>query len=118
MGAQGLKIALAPLGWRLLRSTVRVAPARPEAPQAPRIYACLHRDILPAILHCRVARPVLMISDSEDGEILVRTLGERDFGAVRGSTEEHGGRALVALCRLVEAGRSAGLAVDGPKGPF
>jgi lysophospholipid acyltransferase (LPLAT)-like uncharacterized protein len=25
---------------------------------------------------------------------------------------------LIALCRLVEAGRSAGVAVDGPKGPF
>ncbi len=112
---QGLKLALAPLGWALLRRTVRV-----DAPPAagPCIYACLHRDILPAILHVRPVRPVLMVSSSPDGDILVRTLGERDFGFVRGSGEEHGGRAFLALCRLVEEGRSAGLAVDGPKGPF
>lgn len=112
---QGLKLALAPLGWALLRRTVRVDG---PPPAGPCIFACLHRDILPAILHVRPARPVLMVSSSPDGDILVRTLGERDFGFVRGSGEEHGGRAFLALCRLVEEGRSAGLAVDGPKGPF
>ena len=112
---QALKLALAPLGWALLRRTVRVEG---PAPSGPCIYACLHRDILPAILYVRPTRPVLMVSSSPDGDILVRTLGERDFGFVRGSGEEHGGRAFLALCRLVEEGRSAGLAVDGPKGPF
>ena len=37
---------------------------------------------------------------------------------MRGSSEAGGGRALLNLCRLVEAGRCAGLAVDGPKGPY
>jgi len=121
MGAgavQRLKLLLAPPAWRLLRATVRVEPSAPPPAPGPRIFACLHRDILPAILHVRAARPVLMISASADGDILVRTLGARDYGYVRGSGEEHGSRAFVALCRAVEEGRSAGLAVDGPKGPF
>lgn len=115
---QALKLLLAPAAWRLLRATVRVVPPVPAPATGPRIFACLHRDILPAILHVRAARPVLMVSASPDGDILVRTLGGRDYGYVRGSGEEHGSRAFVALCRAVEEGRSAGLAVDGPKGPF
>lgn len=112
-----LKLALAPPLWRLLRRTVKTEPPGPPAGE-PRIFACLHRDILPAILYVRPASPVLMVSSSPDGDILVRTLGPVDFGFVRGSGEEHGGRALLALCRAVADGRSAGLAVDGPKGPF
>ena len=92
---QRAKLLLAPLGWRLLTTTVRVRPARPAAPPGPCIFACLHRDILPAILHVRDRRPVLMVSASPDGDILVRTLGERDYGFVRGSSEGGGGRALV-----------------------
>ncbi len=120
MGAgpvQGLKLLLAPLGWRLLRATVRVVPPSPPPVSGPRIFACLHRDILPAILHVRAARPVLMVSSSPDGDILVRTLGERDYGFVRGSGEEHGGRAFVALCRAVEEGRARGWRWTGPRGP-
>ncbi|MFO7607756.1 MAG: DUF374 domain-containing protein [Candidatus Krumholzibacteriia bacterium] len=119
MGAgQALKLACAPPLWRLLRRTVRLVPPAPPAGAGPRIFACLHRDILPAILHVRSCRPVLMVSSSPDGDILVRTLGEDEFGFVRGSGEEHGSRAFLSLCRLVEDGRSAGLAVDGPKGPY
>lgn len=115
---QGLKMAAAPLGWRLLGSTVRLHPRGLPAEAEPAIYACLHRDILPAILFVRPVRPVLVVSHSPDGEILVRTLGEQGYGFVRGATGEGGGRAFVELRRLVENGASAGLAVDGPRGPF
>lgn len=119
MGAgQALKLACAPPLWHLLRRSVRLAPPPPPPGAGPRIFACLHRDILPAILYVRPCRPVLMVSSSPDGDILVRTLGEDDFGFVRGSGEEHGSRAFLSLCRLVEEGRCAGLAVDGPKGPY
>lgn len=113
------KMALAPPVWRLLRATVRLSPAAPAADLPDGcIFACLHRDILPAIMFVRPARPVLMVSHSPDGDILVRTLGERDYSFVRGASGEGGGRAFVQLRRLVETGRSAGVAVDGPRGPY
>lgn len=117
---QRLKLTLAPCAWRFLRKTVRLreAAADPAWGPGPVIFACLHRDILPAIMFVRPARPALLVSNSPDGEILVRTLGEEDYRYVRGATGLEGGRALVLLRRELEAGHSVGLAVDGPEGPF
>lgn len=118
MVLHGLKMILAPPVWGMLRSTVRLdfSSQGDEYPDGC-IFACLHRDILPAIMHVRAARPVLVVSNSPDGDILVRTLGERHYSFVRGASGEGGGRAFVQLRRLVEDGRHAGLAVDGPRGP-
>lgn len=115
-----LKLWLAPLAWRSLRSTVRTVPDVVAAPlpDEPVIFACLHRDILPAILHVRFRRPTLLVSTSPDGEILIRALGTIDYRFVRGQTGSQGARAVVELRRALEAGQSIGLAVDGPKGPY
>lgn len=120
MTMQGLKLALAPVAWRLLRGSFRVNrwSAETEAGPGPFIFACLHRDILPAIIFVEPARPYLLVSKSTDGDILVRTLGTGNYGFVRGATGEDGSRALVALRKELAAGHSIGLAVDGPKGPF
>lgn len=114
----GLKMTLAPVVWRLYRSGLRVPETDRDQSSAPVIFACLHRDILPAIVHVRPVRPVLLVSQSPDGEILIRTLGQDDYSYVRGATGEDGRRAFVALRRELAAGRSIGVAVDGPKGPF
>jgi lysophospholipid acyltransferase (LPLAT)-like uncharacterized protein len=119
MDLQGLKLILAPPAWTLLAALAGVRPLDPAAlPSGPVIFACLHRDILPAILYVRPARPALMVSPSPDGDILVRTLARRGYRFVRGATGEGGGRALVGLRREIEAGHPVGLAVDGPKGPY
>ena len=120
MSLQALKLRLGPAGWRLLFGGVRVrrlAPA-PDPSRPPVIYACLHRDLIPAILHVRPARPTLLVSRSPDGDILVRILAPHGFGFSRGSTGKDGGRAFVHLLRALRAGRSVGVAVDGPRGPF
>lgn len=118
MALHDLKLMLAPLAWSLLRGTVRLADTAPPEPDGPVIYACLHGDILPSLLYVRPRRPVLLVSTSPDGEILIRALGTRDFGFVRGQTGPQGARALVEMRRHLAEGRSIGLAVDGPKGPF
>jgi len=119
MSVQALKLALAPPFWRLLAGSWRMRPMldRVTLP-TPVIFACLHRDILPAIRYVRPARPALLVSNSPDGDILVRTLGRRDYSFVRGSTGAGGERALVGLRRMLESGVSIGIAVDGPKGPY
>ena len=120
MVLQALKLALAPLAWPLLSGTWRMTDFDPEHVDGcgPVIFACLHRDILPAICYVRPARPVLLVSNSPDGDILVKTLGRRGYEFVRGGTGDDGGRAFVKLRRLVAQGRFVGLAVDGPEGPF
>jgi lysophospholipid acyltransferase (LPLAT)-like uncharacterized protein len=121
MGPQALKLNLAPALWRLLVRTVRLEPAdavTAGAATGPVIFACLHRDILPCLMFVRTAQPHLLVSGSEDGDILVRALKGAGFGFVRGATGEGGGRALVELRRVLSAGGVVGVAVDGPKGPF
>jgi lysophospholipid acyltransferase (LPLAT)-like uncharacterized protein len=119
MLVQRLKLALGPAGWRLLESTCRhqTTPLAAGPVAAPVIFACLHRDILPAMLYCRSARPCLLISKSPDGEILVRTLAHCGFGFVRGSTGHAGHEGFVGLLRELRAGNHVGVAVDGPRGP-
>jgi lysophospholipid acyltransferase (LPLAT)-like uncharacterized protein len=114
------KMLLGPLGWRLCFGSVRVHAERAsEAPSpSPCIYACLHRDLIPAILHVRRERPVLLVSSSPDGDILVRILRRYGFGFSRGSTGKDGGQAFVRLLAALRSGRSVGVAVDGPRGPF
>ncbi len=117
---QGLKLTLAPPVWRLLSATIRLErlPDRYLAPGRPLILSCLHRDILPAIMHVKPARPALLVSLSPDGDILIRTLGRRHYRFVRGATGEEGNRAFMGLVRELDRGHSVGVAVDGPKGPF
>jgi lysophospholipid acyltransferase (LPLAT)-like uncharacterized protein len=117
---QPVKLALAPIGWRLLAATLRVnrCAAFPLGEASPVIFACLHRDIIPAILFVRPARPYLLISKSPDGQLLIRCLARDGFGFVRGATGEDGGPAFVQLLRALRAGRHLGLAVDGPRGPY
>ncbi|MCP4572021.1 MAG: DUF374 domain-containing protein [bacterium] len=118
-GGQRLKLALAPVGWRILSGAWRMEATGATLPAGgPLIFACLHRDILPSIVHVRDYRPVLLVSTSPDGEILVRTLANRGYGFVRGASGENGGRAFVLLKQALAAGRHVGIAVDGPEGPY
>lgn len=118
--AQRLKLTLAPAAWRLLAATIRVnrwsAPSAAE--RGPVIFASLHRDIIPAILYVRSARPYLLVSASPDGEILVRCLQGAGYRFVRGATGENGGRAFVRLLQCLRDQQNLGLAVDGPRGPY
>lgn len=120
MFLQRWKLALAPVAWHFLKSTVSVGEFVPGADlqNGPIIFACLHRDLLPAIMYVRSARPALLVSDSPDGDILVKSIGRRDYRFVRGATGGGGRRALVLLRRELEAGHSVGVTVDGPEGPF
>lgn len=118
---QGLKMTLAPPVWKFLCATTRLGlfpvPVQGNGP-GPLILSCLHRDILPAIMHVKPLRPALLVSNSPDGEILIRTLGHRHYRFVRGGTGDDGQGAFRQLVRALESGHSVGLAVDGPKGPF
>jgi len=112
-----LKRALAPVAWRWWTRTWHCNEAGGESAR-PLIYACLHRDILPAIRYCRPEGPTLLVSKSTDGQILAGVLMREGFGFVRGSTGHDGREGFVGLLRVLRAGGCVGVAVDGPRGPF
>src|SRR5690242_20619975 len=61
---------------------------------------------------------VVMVSASRDGDIIAATIERFGLRAVRGSSGRGGGDALCAMREaLRDAPVSAGIIVDGPKGP-
>ncbi len=67
----------------------------------------------------RAGRPgtAVLVSLSEDGEIIARAAERMGYRAVRGSSSRGGREGLVALEALLTEGVSAALTPDGPRGP-
>ena len=59
----------------------------------------------------------VLVSRSEDGEIIARVLKSQGFDPVRGSTNRGGLRALAVLIKRVRRGQTAVITPDGPRGP-
>jgi hypothetical protein len=108
---------------RTLRSMVRWSVSDPHgnieaaAQGRPTLFVCRHGQLWPLLWAVRPARIGIMISRSEDGELLSRVLGERDFRLLRGSTSRDASAVARSSIRELRAGHSVGLAVDGPRGP-
>jgi lysophospholipid acyltransferase (LPLAT)-like uncharacterized protein len=58
-----------------------------------------------------------LVSPSGDGGIIDGVLRFFGFSTVRGSTFQHGRRALIALARIVRGGKNAAMIADGSRGP-
>jgi lysophospholipid acyltransferase (LPLAT)-like uncharacterized protein len=76
-----------------------------------------HGRILSATFYFRRRGIVVMTSENFDGEWIARIIERFGYGTSRGSTSRGGRRALLQLVRDLEAGRPAGFAIDGPRGP-
>ncbi len=114
------------LGWpalRLLAGSWRLTVlggepvARLRARRQPIILACWHGQLLPLMWHHRGEGVNVLISEHRDGEIVARVAQRLGFVTVRGSTSRGGGRALLALSRLLGEGRDVAITPDGPRGP-
>jgi lysophospholipid acyltransferase (LPLAT)-like uncharacterized protein len=84
----------------------------------PIIFAGWHEGLLMLPYHFRGRQGVVMVSASRDGDIIADTIERFGLRAIRGSTGRGG---IAALKGMIEALRhdrfSAGIIVDGPKGP-
>lgn len=58
-----------------------------------------------------------LISPSQDGELIDRTMQHLGFKAIRGSSSRGGGAAFKQLLRLLKQKRDLGITPDGPRGP-
>jgi len=81
------------------------------------IMAFWHGRVLTASYYFRNRGIVVMISENFDGEWIARIIERFGYGTSRGSTSRGGPRALLQMKREMEAGKPAGFAVDGPRGP-
>src|ERR1700716_3763354 len=81
------------------------------------VIAFWHGRILPATYYFRRRGIVVITSENFDGEWIAGIIERFGYGTARGSTSHGGRKALLQLAREMAAGRAAGFAVDGPRGP-
>ena len=99
--------------WRIRRYDVP-----PDFGSAPIIYAHWHGDELLLIGAYSGRGLAVMSSWSRDGSIMSRVLTRLGYRVSRGSSTRGGGPGLKGLVDAMKDGASAGLAVDGPRGPL
>jgi len=84
------------------------------------IIAVWHQRFLPALAYVAKFRnfePIVMISQSRDGELISRIVNTLGWYPVRGSSSKGGRQALRELQKRVRDGYRVGHIVDGPRGP-
>jgi lysophospholipid acyltransferase (LPLAT)-like uncharacterized protein len=81
------------------------------------IYAFWHESMFLLLPAYRGSGIAIMASESRDGDIMAGVLRLFGYTTVRGSSKRKGNRALRHLIQVIRTGRSAAIAVDGPRGP-
>jgi hypothetical protein len=121
-----LRDMLAPLvafGMLLLGATLRREILRRDREESLKrreigmIYSLWHGRMFFPVYFFRGQKTSILVSQSRDGELitgLLQILGQK---VIRGSSSRGGARALVELCRRLEAGQDVALTPDGPRGP-
>jgi lysophospholipid acyltransferase (LPLAT)-like uncharacterized protein len=127
---QRLVLAVVPrIAWalvRLLGSTWRfdviaeegAIPVLEGEHAGAEIYCFWHQCVLPCTIYFRHSQATIIVSQSFDGELVTRFLNLFGFGAVRGSSSNHGREGLFGLKHVIEDGGPAILTADGPRGPI
>jgi lysophospholipid acyltransferase (LPLAT)-like uncharacterized protein len=84
------------------------------------LLCCWHQQFFSAIKHFKnyaVYRPSLMISKSNDGDIIARIAEKTGWHTVRGSSSKNGSLALKEMIACLIKTGLAGHILDGPQGP-
>lgn len=116
VGCAGLLIRALASTWRIeVRNGHHLQSLRDAG--KPFIFALWHGQLLPLLWHHRRQRISLVISEHRDGERIAQVARGLGYELVRGSSTRGGGRALIQLSRVLQAGKEAAITPDGPKGP-
>ncbi|MDR3195197.1 MAG: DUF374 domain-containing protein [Endomicrobium sp.] len=84
----------------------------------PSIYPFWHGNELPMLMSNQKRNIVIMVSLSNDGDLLSQVLQSFGYLTVRGSSTRGGERGLIEIIRYAREGYSPAFAADGPKGPY
>ena len=117
-----------PLCWiiRLYSWTFRLTVENEEAWMSHlqgggKVLLCVwHQQFFAAIRYFKSYekfQPSLMISQSQDGDIIARIARQQGWHPVRGSSSRDGGKALKEIIERLSHSRLAAHIVDGPRGP-
>ncbi len=85
--------------------------------RAPGMVAFWHRHILAMLTHFRGYRICVPVSESRDGEYVAQVMERFGMASVRGSTSRGSVRLLRGMLGMMEAGWTAAITPDGPRGP-
>ncbi|MFC1828692.1 lysophospholipid acyltransferase family protein [Thermodesulfobacteriota bacterium] len=121
--------SLLPLFYRILRfylSLLRIRVVGEEivlgcfADYGRLVVAVWHQRFLPALAYVtkfRYFKPIVMISQSRDGELAARLADRLGLVTVRGSSSRGGTTALLAITEALKQNPAVIHIVDGPTGP-
>jgi lysophospholipid acyltransferase (LPLAT)-like uncharacterized protein len=124
-----LKYRLVPLCYYLLRLYLSFLKVRVVGEEAARkhfdkhgrgIVAVWHQRFLPALAYVtkfRNFKPIVMISQSSDGELIASLAAKLGLVPVRGSSTRGGREAIMAILRALKKNPGVIHIVDGPTGP-
>ncbi|MDH5654176.1 MAG: amino acid adenylation domain-containing protein [Gammaproteobacteria bacterium] len=95
-----------------------VLPETQPGKTSPMLLAFWHGEGVMLIKPWHKRDVTLLASNSRDGLLMARILARFGFKLVYGSQSTRGSAGLQELIRCVQAGSSAGMAVDGSRGPY
>lgn len=81
-------------------------------------FAHWHGDELALLPWFGKTHAAILVSHSQDGEMMARGAGWLGYHVVRGSSSKGGAAGMIALIKATRKGYHGVLAVDGPRGPI
>lgn len=101
---------------RQLRKSIRFEIVNQPPDDFRCIFMFWHRDILLMTLHRIGSDACVVISASQDGELIAGPVEELGFKTARGSSTRQGSQAYRTILKMAKE-RQLGITPDGPKGP-
>lgn len=106
------------LWFATCRVTIQDAGHREQCANNPPFIAVFwHFSLFYIFYHLRNFSGTVMVSASNDGDYLAKTLQLGGFKTVRGSSNRQGMRALREMINDIKNGSSGGIVADGSQGP-
>jgi len=102
---------------KFLLNTCSIVYTKGKDYPEPALYVTWHQRMSFFARYLAEKHPIIMISQSRDGEYGRKFADYLGFGYVRGSSSKGGIRALRDMINYLKEGRSAGILADGPLGP-
>ncbi len=89
-----------------------------EGERKPCIFSFWHSDDLALLGFCSFRDLGILISHSNDGELMTKVLKMLQFKVIRGSSSSGGTKGLMGMILYIKEGGQVAVAVDGPRGPL
>ncbi|MFO7660464.1 MAG: lysophospholipid acyltransferase family protein [Candidatus Cloacimonadaceae bacterium] len=101
---------------RQLRKSIKLNITNQPPDELKCIYIFWHRDLLLMTIHRIGSNACVIISSSQDGELIAGPVEELGYTTARGSTTRQGSQAYRKILKMAKQ-RQLGITPDGPKGP-